>query len=62
MSDPSSVYTYEAANDVEEIYKLGAGFDVSLLNSWNINAKLLRKKYKDYGNESIYEISAVKSF
>ena len=62
LSDPSSVYTYEVENDVEEIYKLGAGFDVSLLNSWNINTKLLRKKYKDYGNESIYEISAVKSF
>ena len=62
LSDPSSEYSFEAVNDVNKIYTLGTGFDLSILNSWNINSKILRKIYKDEGHENKISLTAVKSF
>ena len=62
LSDPSSEYSFEAVNDVNKIYTIGTGFDLSILNSWNINSKILRKIYKDEGHENKISLTAVKSF
>ena len=62
LSDPESEYNFEAINDIRTIYTLGTGFDLNILNSWNINSKILRKIYKNEGHENKISLTAVKSF
>ena len=62
LSDSSSVYTYQAKNDASEIYKLGLGFDLDFVDSWNVNSKILRKIYKDSGHENTFMIDASLAF
>ena len=62
ISDPSSVYTYQAKDDASERYKLGMGFDLSFSDSWNINSKMLRKINKNSGHENTFMIGTSLAF
>jgi len=62
LSDPTSVYTYQAKKDVSEIYRLGVGFDLNIVDSWNVNSKIQRKINKNSGYENTFIIGAVLNF